>query len=315
MTLFGTIKDGQDVHKITLSRGGLTVQLLTLGAIVQSVRLNGVNHDLTIGSEALTDYEATMGYTGALVGPVANRLRDARAPIAGKTHHFDANQDGQHTLHGGKDGTHAQIWTIADQGPDHATLTLDLADGAGGFPGNRHIRATFAVLDDATLRLTLTGTSDAPTLMNIANHSYWNLDGNPTWARHRLRIAADHVLPIDTATLPTGQIAAVEGTAFDLRSGPALKPGEPALDHNFCLFDSKQPLRDVLWLTGRSGVTMTMATTEVGVQIFDGRPSYQALAIEAQGWPDAPNIETFPTIDVGPDHPYAQTTQWRFRTG
>ncbi|SMY06714.1 aldose epimerase family protein [Flavimaricola marinus] len=315
MTPFGTTRDGETVHRIVLSGGGLTVGLLTLGAIVQSVRLEGVEHDLTIGSTDLADYETSMGYHGAIVGPVANRLRQAQAPIGGVMHHFDANQDGTHALHGGKDGTHAKLWTVADHGPVHATLTLDLAAGDGGYPGNRHIRATFRLLPDATLQLEITGTTDAPTLMNLANHSYWTLDGGPTWAGHDIRVAADHYLPIDDAVLPTGEIALVEGTPFDLRRTVSISPGNPAVDHNFCLSVSKQSLRDVLWLNGSSGVSMTVATTEPGVQVFDGRPGYRALAIEAQGWPDAPNVAAFPSVEVTPDVPYSQTTQWRFSTG
>jgi aldose 1-epimerase len=315
MTPFGTTKSGETVHRLTLSAGGLTVGLLTYGAIVQSVRLAGVAHDLTLGSDDLADYEGLMQYHGSLVGPVANRLRHARAPIAGVIHHFHANQNGEHALHSGKDGTHAKVWAVADHGPDHATLTLDLPDGHGGYPGNRQIRATFRVLPGETLRMEVRGTTDAPTLMNFANHSYWSMDGGPTWAGQRLKIAAEHRLPIDDAVIPTGEIAPVAGTPFDLRQGAVLTPGDPGVDHNFCLSDGKRPLREVLWLTGQSGVGLTLATTEPGVQIFDGRPKYRGLAIEAQGWPDAPNQPGFPGIEVTPGAPYAQDTEWRFHAG
>lgn len=315
MIPFGTTKDGQTVHRLTLSQGGLTVGLLTYGAIVQSVRLAGVSHDLTLGSEDLADYEGLMQYHGALVGPVANRLRHARAPIAGVIHHFHANQNAEHVLHGGRDGTHAKVWTVADHGPDHTSLTLDLPDGDGGYPGNRQIRATFRVLPGPTLRMDVSGTTDVPTLMNLANHSYWSMDGGLTWGGHRLKIAADHWLPIDDAVIPTGEVAPVAGTPFNLREDAVLTPGDPGVDHNFCLSDSKQPIREVLWLTGQSGVRLALATTEPGVQIFDGRPTYRGLAIEAQGWPDAPNVPAFPSIEVTPDEPYTQTTEWRFSTG
>lgn len=265
MKAFGTTSDGRDVHALTLSAGDLTVTLLTYGAIVQSVRLAGVNHDLTVGSDRLADYETSMPYNGALIGPVANRLTNAAAPIAGKPHRFEANQDGTHALHSASCGTQGKVWTVADHGPDHATLTLDLPDGEGGYPGNRTITAAFRVSAPARLSLVLTATTDAPTLFNMANHSYWNLDGAPTWVGHSLRIGADHILPINDATIPTGEVLDVTGTPYDFRQARALEPGGPALDHNFCLTGGAGPLREVLWLTGAGGVSMTLATTEPGV--------------------------------------------------
>ncbi|MDZ4136428.1 MAG: galactose mutarotase, partial [Paracoccaceae bacterium] len=199
------------------------------------------------------------------------------------------------------------------------TLALHLPDGAGGFPGNRLIRATFSAHAPATLRLSVTVQTDAPTLINLANHSYWNLDASPDWSGHTLRIAAQDYLPATDAFTPTGIIAPVEGTPYDFRNPTRIVASSPALDTCFCLSDRRQSLRDVLWLTGTNGTTMTVATTEPGVQVYDargarrpGRSAYEGLAIEPQFWPDAPNHPHFPDITLAPGQPWTQISEWRF---
>ena len=319
MTPFGTTRDGHEVHALSLAAGELNVTLLTYGAIVQSVRLSGVPHDLTMGSDRIADYETAMPYNGALIGPVANRISGASAEIDGRRYRFEANQGGRHTLHCGSTGFQTRIWSVLDHGRAHATLGLHAPDGLGGFPGNREITARFELVAPATLTLSLHATTDAPTLMNLANHSYWSLDGAPTWEGHSLGIAADHVLTCDDEVIPTGEIRPVAGTPFDFRRPVRLAPGAPALDHNFCLARARGPLREAARLTGASGLSMTLATTEPGLQIYDGRlpvrpgsPPYGALAIEAQGWPDAPNRPEFPSVLLTPEARYSQRTEWRF---
>jgi len=322
MTHFGTTKAGQDVQALTISAGDLRVTLLTLGAILQDVRLSDVDHNLTLGSTNLADYEGPMHYHGALVGPLVNRLAGAETTIEGKSYTFDANQDGRHMLHSGRTGTQYAIWDVLDHGPAHVRFGVTLPDGLGGFPGNRRVEARFTVSAPATLQLEISGTTDQLTLMNFANHSYWNLDGTPNWAGHQMRVAADHMLPVGDGVIPTGEVRAVSGTGFDLRQWRTLTAGQPGIDHNFCLSDRLMPLRDVLWLRGTSDITMTYATNQPGVQIYDGghseRPGgglYEGFAIEAQGWPDAPNQAHFPSVSLAPDQTYAQVTQWRFSRG
>ncbi len=318
VTAFGTTAAGQDVHKITLSRGDLVASVITKGATLQSVRLAGVAHDLTLGSDNLADYEGKMRSNGALVAPVVNRFTGARAPIGGKTFQFEANQSGRHTLHFGAAGTQHKVWTIAEVSDSAVTLALTLPAGEGNMPGNRPVRATFAVTERG-LQMDVTATTDAVTLFNAANHSYWNLDGSETWAGHALRIDAFAYLPTTADFTPTGEIAPVAGTAFDLRQMRAVIPGQDQFDHNFCLMGGSGSLRDVLWLKGASGLTMTIATTEAGIQVYDGRNAmrpgrsrFEGLAIEAQNWPDAPNHPGFPSIELAAGATYHQTTEWRF---
>ena len=315
---FGKTGTGAAVQAITISSGDLTAEILTLGATLRHVGLAGIPYSLTLGSEEVADYEGKMLYFGALVGPVANRIANATTTLNGQQLHFAANENGN-LLHGGAPGLHHKIWAIAEVCPASVTLTLTLPDGDHGWPGTRHIRATFHITASATLQLTLTATTDAPSLMNIANHSYWNLDGSDHWQGHSLQIAADHILPVDAALIPTGQIAPVADTPYDFRSARLMTPGQPPLDTNFCLSTAKTALRDVAILTGASGVSMTLATTEPGLQIYDaqrtarpGRTRYEGIAIEAQGWPDAPNHANFPSVQITPDTPYTQTTEWRF---
>lgn len=300
----------------------MCASVLTWGAVVQSVRLDGVSHGLTLGSSRLADYEGAMRHHGSLIGPVANRISGAKAVIAGRTHRFEANQDGRVTLHSGVAGTHLKVWRLAELSETSATLTLELPAGEGGFPGHRRLAARFVVLPPGTLRLEVTASTDAPTLMNIANHSYWNLDGSADWSGHRLTVLADHYLPTTPDVTPTGQIAQVTEGGMDFRSSREIIAGRDVFDTNFCLAPARRPLTEALHLSGRSGVSMTLATTEPGIQIYDGRNAqrpgrgtHEGLAIEAQFWPDAPNHPGFPDILLQPDDQWRQVTEWRFAVG
>ena len=318
ITTFGISASGVEVKRVTLTSGALTASVITKGATLQSVRLDGVGHDLTLGSDLLSDYEGKMRHHGSLVAPVVNRLRDGKAAIGGKAYEFERNQGGIHTLHCGAAGTQHKVWDIVAADAESVTLGLTLPDGEGNFPGTRRVEARFSVAG-AALRLEVTATTDALTLFNAANHSYWNMDGSENWAGHGLQIAAGQYLPTTETFAPTGEIADVTGTGMDFRRGRKITQADTALDHNFCLSGGRQGLRDVLWLTGASGLTMTVATTEAGIQVYDGRAAmrpgrgvYEGLAIEAQNWPDAPNHGGFPSIELKPGETYQQITEWRF---
>ncbi|MEY1554224.1 aldose epimerase family protein [Yoonia sp. R2331] len=318
MKHFGTTATGQDVHALTLQDGDLAVTVLTWGATVQDVRLAGIDRSLTLGSDRLSDYEGDMRHHGSLIGPIANRISTARVKIDGMMYELERNQDGRIHLHSGAQATHRRLWQLADHSASHVVLTCDLADGDSGLPGNRTITATFRV-SGKTLHLDVTGTTDADTLMNFANHSYWNFDGTPRWDGHVLQVAADRYLPGNADLCPSGEIADVTGTDMDFRTPRAIAPNAPWLDNNFCLSDGPQPLREVLTLTGTSGVGMTVATDQPGIQVYDGREAirpggahYEGLAVEAQGWPDAPNNRAFPSIKVTAETPYRQATTYRF---
>lgn len=323
---FGQLPDGRPVQRVRLAAGELSAAVLTWGAVLQDVRLAGVPWPLTLGGPDLAAYAGgPMQYCGSVVGPVANRISGATASIDGRQCRFEANIDGRATLHGGSTGTHAQLWQIADAAPDALTLALTLPDGLGGFPGTRRLRATFRLEPPATLTLTLATETDAPTPVNLANHSYWSLDGSADHTGHRLTVAADRYLPTDALKLPRDPTP-VAGTPFDFRAGRVLTPPE-GLDHNLCLAEARRPLTEAAELTGRSGVRLRLATTEPGLQVYDaegyssapfpghaGHPygSHAGLALEAQGWPNALNRPDFPPILLRPGKTLEQTTRFRF---
>lgn len=324
---FGKLRDGRTVDAITLSAGDLSITILTYGAILNDVRLRGLPYGLTLGSPEITTYEhGPMNYFGATVGPVANRIAEAQAELDGEPLQFDANE-GPTMLHGGEHGLHTELWSIASLTATSLTLTLTLPHGKGGFPGKRLLTARYTVTAPATLTLELTATTDAPTLMNLANHSYWNLDGTPTTDGHRLQVFADRYLPVDARMTPT-EITAVAGTGFDLREGRVLSPSDAQrYDHNFCLSDTRGAMKPAAVLRGTSGIEMRMDTTEPGLQVFDAAPigsgnfpghrgvpeiGFCGVALEAQGWPDAPNRPEFPSVRLDPNETYRQETRWQF---
>ncbi len=326
--VFGDTAAGEAVHRLMIGAGDLSVALLTHGATLNDVRLAGVAHSLTVGSPELAAYEGPMASCGAVMGPVANRIGGAAAMIDGVRHVFSGAHPDGYILHSGDAGFHRRVWRIADHAAAAATLTIDAPDGEGGFPGNRRVTARFEAFAPATLRLTLTAATDAPTILNLANHSYWRLDDAPTTEGHVLRIAADSYLPLSEALIPTGEIRPVAGTRLDFREGRIWAAGaEGQVDNNFCLSRTRTDLRPVAWLTGRSGVRMEMATTEPGLQVYDGHSldlpqfpgndgappvPYCGIALEAQGWPDAPNHPDFPSILLRPGEDWVQVTEWRF---
>ncbi len=315
ISAFGQTTAGGAVHRISLQSGALSVSILTLGAVLQSVRLAGVAHDLTLGSDHLADYEGALCYHGSVIAPVVNRITGAQAMVAGHLARFEANFLGRHTLHGGSIGTQHHVWDIADHGDDYAVLALHLAHGAGGFTGGRDVTARFTLTGDQ-LRLDITVRSDAATLWNAANHSYWNLDGMGSFAGHILQLNADYYLPTDAEFIPTGAVVDVTGTPFDFRKPRVLAVNDPALDNCFVLGRAPTPLREVLILRGASGVTLRLSTTEAGVQLYDCRhDGFGGLAIEAQNWPDAPHHAGFPSIELAPGQTLVQSTAWQFSRG
>ncbi|MYH58405.1 MAG: galactose mutarotase [Boseongicola sp. SB0675_bin_26] len=326
---FGVTASGREVHRVTLQDGPLAARVITFGGALQDVRLEGLPHSLTVGSPDISAYEGPLAHCGTIMGPVANRIAGARATIDGIECRFERNFLNAHTLHGGGGAFHERVWELVDHSGRHATLVLVAPDGEGGFPGTRRVEARFEIAD-RTLSLTLTARTDAPTILNLANHSYWRLGKAPTTRNHKLQIHADRYLPSDPdTTIPTGEISDVAGTRFDFRDGRVLNDGaDGLLDTNFCISASRQPLREVARLTGPDA-TMVMASTEPGLQAFDGHilacpdqrtndgvapVSYCGLALEAQFWPNAPHEPGFPDITLYPGQNWRQVTTWTFET-
>lgn len=322
ITPFGQTAGGRLVQAIRLTTPDLTATILTYGAALNDLRLAGLTHALTLGGPDIAAYEGPMGSFGTLVGPLANRLAGAEATIAGRAYRFTPN-DGPNLLHGGRDGIQTRVWTLAEASATHTRLTLSVADGEGGFPGHRTLTAEYRAQGSA-LTLTLAATTDAPTLMNLAHHGYWNPDGAPTTRGLRLTVHADRYLPVDAALIPLGEARPVHG-AFDLRYGRAIELTE-GIDHNFCLSDAPRALTEVATLAGQSAA-LHLATTEPGLQVYEGARiatapfpghggapygPFAGCALEPQRWPDAPHHPAFPSVALDPGQTYRQTTRWRF---
>lgn len=225
------------------------------------------------------------------------------------------NENGVTALHSGPDGLDQRTWHVLERSDSDVRLGITLHDGEGGLPGTRDIAVHYA-LSEATLTLTITATTDAPTPINIAHHPYWRLGDA---SAHRLLIAATQYLPVDAANIPTGQIADVAGTPFDHRTPKAL---DPNVDHNFCIAHAPRALpAHVATLAGADGLTLHIDSTEPGLQVYAGAhlptlagtevKPHAGIALEPQGWPDALNHADFPSVLHTPTRPYRQITQYR----
>ncbi len=328
LELFGETAGGTPVERVRITRQGLTAWVLTWGAVVQDLRLDGVPHPLVLGFPSFPPYLESTAYFGAIVGRLANRIAGGRASIAGRLHRLDRNDGGRHSLHGGSDGSGYRLWQLEETGEDFATLRCALPDGHMGFPGALDATATYRIAAGPALVLDLSAETDAETLCGFAHHSYFNLDGAATIHDHRLRIAAEAVLPVDDELIPTGEVMQVAGTPFDFRTPRPIGAAGIAYDHNFCLSEERRPLRAVAELIGpRSGLTLALATTEPGLQVYTaaalssgatpglaGTPygPFAGVALEPQVWPDAPNRPWSAQARLRPGEAYRQTSVFRF---
>lgn len=333
---FGATHDGQSVQRVEIGGGGLTAAVLTYGALVQDLRLDGHDAPLVLGFDAFEPYLDHSPYFGATPGRCANRIRDGQFIIDGVRYQADRNFLGKHTLHGGSKGAGKRVWSIAKRGDDFVTLHLTDPDGWMGFPGTLEIDVTYRIRATGTLEIEYEARTDQPTLCNLAHHSYFNLDdgGASDILDHRLMLNAEAYLPVDDELIPTGVVQPVDGTAFDFRAARTIRPTKAdnnlIYDHNFCRAAARGPLRQAAWAQGaRSGVEMEVWTTEPGVQFYAGHKvapgvpghggrvykAHAGFCLEAQVWPDAPHRPYFPQATLRPGEIYHQVTQYRFRPG
>lgn len=331
MEIFGHLKTGEPVHRVTIRGGGLTANVMSWGAVIQDLRLEGHAPPLVLGFEAFDDYPAHSSYFGATPGRSANRIGDGRFAIDGEDFQLELNEKGVTHLHGGSDGIAKRLWTIVDVSEDSVSLKIVDPAGRAGYPGTCEINATYRLSGHGCLSVTYTATTDAPTIANLCQHTYFNLDGRPDTLGHDIMIAADHYLPTNEHQIPTGNIASVEGTVFDLREMTSMSrqtEGEKVLyDHNFCLSPERGPKRSAALVRSiDSGVSLEVRTTEPGVQFYSGFKlktpvpglegrSYGPFAgfcLETQIWPDAVNHEGFPNAILRPGETLRQETDYIF---
>jgi aldose 1-epimerase len=332
--IFGHTEAGEAVHRLSISDGVLTATIMSWGAAVQDLRLKGHAAPLVLGFQNFSDYPTYSPFFGATAGRVANRIGFGKFKIDGIEHQSELNLAGRHTLHSGKQGIGKRNWQIADYGKDFVRLEIIDPDGHAGFPGNVKITNEYRIKDSA-LHVLIQATTDAPTLVNFAHHSYFNLeDGGATdCLDHHLRIAAEAITELDGELIPSGALNLVAGTPYDFRAFAPLRHDTPdgpfAHDINYCVSAARTKVRPVAWAkAAKSGVELEVSSTEPGMQLYTGskiggRPAnglfgkpYEAFGgfcFEAQCWPDAPNHPHFPSIELRPGDTYEQTTVYGFR--
>ncbi|MFB9221786.1 aldose epimerase family protein [Paracoccus cavernae] len=326
---FGTMPDGETVTRTVISGHGLTASIVSFGARVQDLRLDGVPHSLVLGFPEFEPYLTEGKHFGAIAGRFANRINQGRAPINGETVQLDRNFMGKHLLHGGAKGTATKNWTVSATTPDSVTLTLSLPDGEMGFPGNLDLSLTYRILAGPSLQMVFAGKTDKPTLCNLAQHSYFNLDGSGDIRNHELTILARGYTVVDADAIPTGETAPVAGSIFDFRNPVRLDDPEvlETLDHNFVIADARLAHPVLAARLSGGGITMEIRSTEPGLQAYAGAKLHEratglggfaygpnaGIALESQLWPDAPNHADFPSALLMPDTEYHQETLLDFR--
>lgn len=331
---FGTSREGEAVERIEIRGGGLSARILTYGAIVQDLRLAGHDAPLVLGFTSIDDYIEHSPYFGAVVGRYANRIADGKFVLDGERFETDRNDRGN-TLHGGTRGLDRHVWRVTARGEDSVTLTIRDPDGAMGFPGALDVSCTYSLKPSGRMMVELVATCDRPTLCNLAQHCYFNLDdgGAGGILDHRMQLAAAAYTPVDDDCIPTGAVLPVAGTRFDFLMPRTIRPADgdaAAYDHNFCLSAARGPFRRAAWVQGaRSGVEMEVWTGEPGLQFFTGQfpdrtiagldgivyRSFAGFCLEPQVWPDSPNRPYFPQAVLRPGETYRQSSEYRFRLG
>lgn len=344
---FGTLDDGTCVEAVDLAGEGITLTVITLGATIASLRSpdrTGAMGEVVLAFDSLEAKALRPPYCGASIGRYANRIAGGRFDLDSATCTLPRNEE-PNCLHGGPLGFHGRMWTITDTGDARdpfVAMQLDCPDGQDGFPGHLVATARYALTGPGELTIAYTATTDRPTVVNMTNHAYFNLTGDDrnTIVDHRVRIAADAVLPIDATRIPTGERRPVEGTDFDFRtpktfadrirdtSDPQLLQ-ERGFDHTFALVDRVDGLQFAARVQDdTSGRSLAILTTEPGLQLYSGallqeetpgrRPAVirrsTGFCMEPQRFPDAPNRPDFPSARLDPGDTCRQVSVYQLKT-
>lgn len=329
-----------DLYTLTNSHGA-SVAIASWGGTVVSIKVpdkTGALGDVVLGFDTLAPYLQTHPYFGVLVGRYGNRIGNARFTLDGKTYTL-AKNNGEHSLHGGRKGFDKHVWKVREMAGSAIELMHVSDDGDEGFPGTLTATVVYTWTDDNELRIDYTATTDKPTVLNLTNHSYFNLSGAaaPTILDHQLELLADRFTPVDKGLIPTGELRSVAGTPFDFRKprriGDAIDAPDEQIkfgggyDHNFVLNGKTGALRRVARVSeGTSGRWMEVQTTEPGVQFYTGNfldgslkgkggrtyGKRSGFCLETQHFPDSPNKPEFPSVVLRPGETYKTTTVYRF---
>jgi len=333
--------DGQPVDLYTLQDGKITVKILTYGGIVQSIEApdrNGKTANIVLGFDGLDGYVQTGNkpYMGAIIGRYANRIAGGTFQLNGKTYHVPKN-DGDNALHGGLNGFNKKVWTSTET-ENGVELKYVSKDGEEGFPGNLTTTVRYT-LKGNELRIDYTATTDADTVLNLTNHSYFNLkgQGNGDILGHAMKINAHRYTPVDKNLIPTGELAPVAGTPFDFLEPTAIGARIDAdneqlklargYDQNWVLEgDGKKVIVAAEAYEPTTGRVLEVLTDQPGIQFYTGNfldgsvtgtdgkvyKKRYAFCLETQRYPDSPNHPKFPTTELKPGQTFRSTTVYRF---
>jgi len=343
-TSFGKTPDGQNVDLYTLAnKNGMQVAITNFGGIVVRIKTadrQGKTDDVVLGYDSLDGYVNDAAYFGAVIGRYGNRIALGKFTLDGATYTL-ARNNGENSLHGGIKGFNKAVWqareVAAKDGPS-VELTHTSKDGEEGYPGNLSVKVVYTLTDRNELKIDYSATTDKKTVLNLTNHSYFNLNpGGSDVLQHVLMIQADKFTPVDAGLIPTGELRSVAGTPFDFRKPTAigvrieqddeqLKLGK-GYDHNFVLNRRGKGVelaaRVVEPTTGR---VLEVLTSEPGVQFYSGNfldgsirgkggkmyGRRSAFCLETQHFPDSPNHPKFPSTELKPGEKYHTTTIYRF---
>ena len=342
---YGKIAEGPvDLYTLT-NRSGMEVRITNYGGRVVSILVpdrHGKMADVVLGFDNLDGYLGNNPFFGALVGRYANRIAKARFELNGVEYRL-AQNDGPNSLHGGVKGFDKRLWTAhsSSQNPPALELTYVSADGEEGYPGQLTSKVTYTLTDTNELKIDYAATTDKDTVLNLTNHSYFNLvgEGQGDILKHEIQINADRFTPVNDTLIPTGELRKVEGTPFDFRKATAIGARIDAddeqikfgrgYDHDFVLNRAGHSLTLAARVTDPgSGRVLEVLTTQPGIQFYTGNfldgkvrgkggkayPHRSAFCLETQHFPDSPNQPKFPTTELKPGEAYHQTTVYKFST-
>ena len=334
---FDVLPDGRAVHVLTIgSPPGPVVEVLTLGAAVHRLEVpgaDGARRNVVLGHATAADRLGSTAYIGGTIGRYANRIARGRFPLDGREVVVGTHDRGN-SLHGGPDGFDRRLWEVLDHSADALTMSLVSADGDQGFPGTVSASVRYSV-DGGVVRVEMGATTDAPTVVNLTNHAYFNLagEGSGTVDGQVLMVAADEYTPVDGTGIPLGAHAPVTGTPFDFREpaaiGPALRRDHPQLldargiDHNYVIRGSGLRTHATLH-SPATGIHLEVRSDQPGLQVYTGNfldgtnPSTRGgryrqgdgIALEPQLFPDTPNRPDWPSAEVRPGDVYRAVLEW-----
>jgi aldose 1-epimerase len=339
---FGSTPDGTKVEIYTLEEGALKARIMTYGARLVSLEVpdrSGKPGDIVLGYESLAGYTADpKSYFGSIVGRYGNRIAHASFTLDGKEHHLPAN-DGTNTLHGGIKGFDKLVWHGREI-PNGVELTLVSKDGDQGFPGTLTARVRYT-LGAHALKIEYFATTDKDTVLNLTNHSYFNLagEGHGDILNHQVMIPADRYTPVDASLIPTGELAPVAGTPLDFHNPTAIGARiddsfeqmrlAGGYDHNYVLNGQMGVLQEAARVVEpTTGRILTVETTQPGLQFYSGNfldgtltgkhghvySKHAGFCLETQHFPDSPNHPKFPTTELKPGETYHSVTTFGFST-